>query len=299
MIDYGNISNEELEKMADKKDGGAICELGERYLYGTHGYAVNQTRAYQLFHKGEKMGISKAYVCLGEMYRNGIRFAKNERLAREYYQKANVPYPKAGEDTGNPNPARPLLDTEWKMPEVREKDLRSKLDQAEELRKQDAYDKSKQECREVIQMIEDTHAGKLQWIGNGDIEIYLIDAYWILAYTAFNEQDFQQMDQYLQTEGVLAKHPWGIYIAAVSHRIRGAENSVIEQDIQNLIIAGDNNINLTKLEKGDVYALAADMMLEGKGGIQNVSIERVKLLYGKAVQCGNSYAQGRLSELMG
>lgn len=299
MIDYGNISNEELEKMAAQKDGGAICELGERYLYGTHGYEVNQTRAYQLLHKGEKMGLSKAYVCLGEMYRNGLRFAKNERLAREYYQKANVPYPKAGAGAGNTNPARPSLDTERKAPEVLEKDLRSKLDQADEFRKQDAYDKAKQECREVIQMIEDANAGKLQWIGNEDIGIFLIDAYWILAYTAFNEQDYQQMDQYLQTEGVLAKHPWGIYIAAVSHRIRGAENPVIEQDIQNLITAGDNNINLTKPEKGDVYALAADMMLEGKGEIQNVSIERAKSLYGKAVQCGNSYAQGRLSEFMG
>ena len=32
-MDYQSISNEELEKMVANKDGEAICELGERFLY--------------------------------------------------------------------------------------------------------------------------------------------------------------------------------------------------------------------------------------------------------------------------
>ena len=53
-MNYQSISNEELEKMVANKDGEAICELGERFLYGKNGSPQNLTRAYQLFHKGEK-----------------------------------------------------------------------------------------------------------------------------------------------------------------------------------------------------------------------------------------------------
>ena len=51
-MNYQSISNEELEKMVANKDGEAICELGERFLYGKNGSPQNLTRAYQLFHKG-------------------------------------------------------------------------------------------------------------------------------------------------------------------------------------------------------------------------------------------------------
>ena len=34
-MDYQSISNEELEKMVANKDGEAICELGERFLYAS------------------------------------------------------------------------------------------------------------------------------------------------------------------------------------------------------------------------------------------------------------------------
>ena len=77
-MDYQSISNEELEKMVANKDGEAICELGERFLYGKNGSPQNLTRAYQLFHKGEKRGLARAYVGLGEMYRQGLLMVKNE-----------------------------------------------------------------------------------------------------------------------------------------------------------------------------------------------------------------------------
>ena len=57
-MDYTRLSDEELQQLINKKDGDAICELGERCMYGTQGHEINLTRAYQLFHKGEKMGLA-------------------------------------------------------------------------------------------------------------------------------------------------------------------------------------------------------------------------------------------------
>lgn len=37
MMDYSKMSNEELNHLANQKDGEAICELGNRYLNGTTG----------------------------------------------------------------------------------------------------------------------------------------------------------------------------------------------------------------------------------------------------------------------
>lgn len=92
-MNYLNMTNEELEYRVNNKDGEAICELGERYLYGKNGCSQNYAKAYQMFHKGEKMRISRAYIGLGEMYRTGTYMAKNEEIAKEYYQKAGVSYP--------------------------------------------------------------------------------------------------------------------------------------------------------------------------------------------------------------
>ena len=52
-MDYKSLSEEELERLVVQKDGEAICELGERCMYGSCGHEINLTRAYQLFHKGE------------------------------------------------------------------------------------------------------------------------------------------------------------------------------------------------------------------------------------------------------
>ncbi|MFR0865243.1 MAG: tetratricopeptide repeat protein [Eubacterium sp.] len=181
-MDYQSISNEELEKMVANKDGEAICELGERFLYGKNGSPQNLTRAYQLFHKGEKRGLARAYVGLGEMYRQGLLMVKNENLAREYYQKANVPYP-----NGTPMGAAPVYqEQEDDMPPIQEedpvyprkqpaerpqytavsevpvntntnvitdRDLAIRLDEAEKSREKGNYDYVKQICQEVFRNI--------------------------------------------------------------------------------------------------------------------------------------------------
>lgn len=75
-MDYTTISNEELEHEVQQKNGDAICELGLRYLNGTHGITANPTKGYRLLHKAEKLEIQKAYQALGDMYRYGIFFAQ-------------------------------------------------------------------------------------------------------------------------------------------------------------------------------------------------------------------------------
>ena len=47
-MDYKSITTEELERMIrqmGQKDGEALCELGERYLYGQNGTMANPTKA--------------------------------------------------------------------------------------------------------------------------------------------------------------------------------------------------------------------------------------------------------------
>ena len=67
-MDYKNATIEELESLVNQKDGEAICELGERCLYGRGGIAINPSKAYKMFHKGENIHMPRAYAGLGEMY---------------------------------------------------------------------------------------------------------------------------------------------------------------------------------------------------------------------------------------
>lgn len=95
-MDYKSITTEELERMIrqmGQKDGEALCELGERYLYGQNGTMANPTKAGRLFEKAEKLGEKRAYAGLAEMYHKGIFFIKNEDIAREYYAKAGMSFP--------------------------------------------------------------------------------------------------------------------------------------------------------------------------------------------------------------
>ena len=87
-MDYINATDSELEQLVQQKDINAICELGERYLYGKNGHEKQYSLAYKMFHKGEKQGDKRAYKGLGDIYHNGWYMIKNEELAKEYYQKA-------------------------------------------------------------------------------------------------------------------------------------------------------------------------------------------------------------------
>lgn len=289
-MDYTRLSDEELQQLINKKDGDAICELGERCMYGTQGHEINLTRAYQLFHKGEKMGLARAYIALGEMYRKGIQFMKNEDIAREYYRKAGASYP--GSQVSNDlyeNVQRDNYSRSTKQAEIDSISLRKKLDQAEGERQGENYYQAKNYCNEVIRMIENARSGIVSYVGKEDLDDILIDAYWLMAYIAFNEQKYQEMERYLSQSGVQALHPWGVYLLCIGHRVVQASSVILEQDLQ-LLITVCNNQNLSQSERGDVFSMIADLMQEGYGKNYGVSRKMIKSYYKQAMECGNAYA---------
>lgn len=106
-MDYINATDSELEQLVQQKDINAICELGERYLYGKNGHEKQYSLAYKMFHKGEKQGDKRAYKGLGDIYHNGWYMIKNEELAKEYYQKAGISVvPKDNPPQPQPQPNR-------------------------------------------------------------------------------------------------------------------------------------------------------------------------------------------------
>lgn len=290
-MDYTKASNEELEILVNNKDGKAICELGNRCMYGKNGHKVDLTRAYQLFHKGEKMQLKDAYIGLGEMYRCGLRFAKNEKLAREYYRKAGMAFPNEGvvsfsneEETVFPNEG------------VTDNELKGKLYNAERARLNEEYESAKMQCNNLIRLIQDIKSKAINYIGNKDIDYYNIEANWILAYTAFNEQKYMEMENYLAVDGVMGLHPWGAYLTTVGHKIMNAPKILFKQDLQ-LLLTIINNQNLTNEEKGDTNAMIADLISEGYGETIKIMPNMAKKYYENAIRLGCQYAREQINKI--
>ena len=301
-MDYQNASNQELENLVAQKDGDAICELGERFLYGKNGSPKNLTRAYQLFHKGEKRGLPRAYVGLGEMYRQGLLMAKNDQLARQYYQKANVPYPDNVIEQPMPVEERkppefekksvetPRVDQNLQVNVITDRDFAVRLDQAEKMREQENYYNTEQICREVLRDIANVKNGLISYQGNVDVNDFEIQANWIMAYTSYNQQHYQDMENFLSQENVISLYPWGQYLLTVSHKIMNQPDIVIEQDLQGLIMVCQNR-NATQVECGDINVMIADLIMEGYGKANGMDREMAKKYYMQAINCGNEYAK--------
>ena len=288
-MDYSNASNEQLEQLVNNKDGDAICELGERCLYGTKGHTQNFTRAYQLFHKGEKMGLSSAYRNLGDMYANGLYFAKNVNLANEYYSKAGVsvkPEIKTDIDFSYKEEKTPLSPTPSLVFPL--STLKQEIEMADAERAQGNHKGANFRCNDILKKLQDIELGIIQSDGTEDIDKLKIDTYWVMAFSAYNEKHYQEMENYLAQEGVQALHPWGAYIAAASHQSCQAPDIVMEQDLNNLIMIS-NNQNMTGQERGDICVMIGDLILSGYGG--NTCTQKTAYSYIKqAVDCGNEYA---------
>lgn len=296
-MDYKGASNEELERLVNSKDGEAICELGERCLHGTGGHEINLTRAYQLFHKGEKMGISRACAGLGEMYQKGLFFAPNERLAREYYQKAGIPYHLDSPTYQSAQISSGQTTTSGSVENVmKDTDIKSMLEAAETARGGKDYSRAKNMCNEVLNTIDQIRYGKLRYSGDRDVDEFSIAANWILAYTAFNEQDYSKMEEHLAVDGVYALHPWGVYLAAVAHRITNSPAIVIEQDVQMLINVKGNQ-NLSQEERGDICDMLGELVAEGYGVKFGIRAGAAKAYYEEAMNCGNVHAGQRYYEI--
>lgn len=301
-MDYQNKSNEELEKLVGQKDGDAICELAERFLHGTRGQSTNVTRAYKLFHKGEKMGLARAYAGIGEMYRTGAFVARNDDLAREYYQKAGIPYPGSAPVPPEPAPSpcppepTPIIHNvsgnggTGASNYISDLTFSDKLNQAEQLRSKEEYMAAKQICGEICQLIQDCSSGYLTYSGSRELDEWLIDAYWIMAYISFNEKNYMDLDRYLAQEGVVALHPWGCYLQTVGHQMMQSSTVVLTSDLQNLLTVKDNP-NMTQKERGDVHVMIGELISEGAGASIGLDPSQAAGYYQISASCGNEYAK--------
>lgn len=307
-MDYSNATNEELERLVNQKDGEAICELGERCMYGTKGHERNLTRAYQLFHKGEKMSKTRAYLGLATMYEQGIYFAKNQKIANEYYQKAGGRPISSSNPTYRPDSISqgtdtPLTRTEYKavyeeepiLQGIDTSQIKAKIELAENARVQENFSLTRKECNEAIKMLDDIESGIVSSRGTDDLDVLRIDAYWVLAFTAFNEQKNSDMEKYLAKDGVQALHPWGTYLVAVVHKNMQSPDIVLQQDLQALIMVSQNP-NLSMEEKSDTCLMIGDLILSGIGEKFGCTIDTAYKYFNEAANCGNQYAKEQLSK---
>lgn len=278
-MDYTNVTNEELENMVKSRDMEAVCELGERLLYGKNGQTIDYCKAYRLFTKGEAKGVKKAYKGLADMYQNGWYVVRNEELAREYYQKAGEQV-----STGSGTSSQRRQQT----------DLQGQLDTAEQMRAAGDYTGAKQACMQVLQMIQAIQNGSMQYSGNDDLEMVEANANWTLAYIAFNMQQFGEMDNYIMQKNVLGLHPWSVYLQYVAHTQTQASPLVMEQDLTTLNNVRDNPY-LTQSQKGDIYTAIGEMLMQGYGKTQGFTPQQANDFFKVAAEeFGNSYAQDQL-----
>lgn len=162
-MDYKSITTEELERMIrqmGQKDGEALCELGERYLYGQNGTMANPTKAGRLFEKAEKLGEKRAYAGLAEMYHKGIFFIKNEDIAREYYAKAGMSFPQ--NEPPQPETSEP---SQYVSPghqsagsQITEMEILDLIRDAQNCREKEDYETAKRICGSLLQQLNDIRA---------------------------------------------------------------------------------------------------------------------------------------------
>lgn len=301
-MDYTTISNEELEHEVQQKNGDAICELGLRYLNGTHGITANPTKGFRLLHKAEKLEIQKAYQALGDMYRYGIFFAQKKELAEKYYQLAGVdwnsptllpdPEPPVGIGTGNGgtgNDGTGNGGTGGISSVVLEQTFQDALQQAGSLREQKDYVTARQKCQEVLRLADSVCQGTSSYCGAQKAEWWLGEANFLLGYICFNEQNYSEMEQYLGKKDVLEQHPWARYLITVAHQMIQAPKDTLQTDLQNLLQI--NREQLSIADKGDICVMIAELITAGYGSMLGIEADKAALYYKEAMDCGNEYAQ--------
>ncbi len=165
--------------------------------------------------------------------------------------------------------------------------IRTMINQAESERNASHYDKAKQLANQAI-----VNLGSMN---TPDEQELLAEAYWVLGYTAFNEQDHGTMLAMMERPGVLEYHPWGSYLIGQVHRMKGAGNDVLLNDMQRMLNSL-NNKRLTKDQLGDIFSLLGDFAL---AGITNTPNEKIEQAYGffrtAAEDYGNNFAADQLT----
>lgn len=276
-MDYKSAATEELEQIVrqpnGQKNGEVLCELGERYLYGTNSTKVNHMRAFQFFSKGEKLGEKRAYAALAEMYYNGILFPKNEDVAKEYYMKAGIQPPAQSDNI--------------------EQRIESCLNDAETYRQNEQYTDAKNICGSLLSQIDDIRTGKVNYQGSKSADELEAEVKWLLAYISYNEQRYDDMEQLLLQPYVLQRHPWGIYLMTIGHRILQKDSSQIARDLQ-MLIQNSKSANMSMQEKGDTNLMIAELLSEGFANMVGMNPQDARAYYQEAANCGNAYAREQL-----
>lgn len=303
-MDYINATDSELEQLVQQKDINAICELGERYLYGKNGHEKQYSLAYKMFHKGEKQGDKRAYKGLGDIYHNGWYMIKNEELAKEYYQKAgisvvpkdNLPQPQPQlqpQPQPQPQPSNGGGTSNRTSAVNTDTQLQGLLNTAKQQHNASDYTGASQSCMQILQEVQRLRNSSMSYQGNDPIDKYEIDAYWLLAFIGYNTQNHQQFQDYIVRDGVLALHPWGAYLQYVMHMMDNAAGSVLQSDFNTLLFIS-NNQNLTMSERGDVFAAIADLISKGHGKKEGYKPNQAVDFLQEAANCGNEFAKEQL-----
>ncbi|MCR5625213.1 MAG: hypothetical protein K6G11_08245 [Lachnospiraceae bacterium] len=289
-MEYSNLSNEELENLVLEGDEDAIIELAGRYTYGTEGTEINYTRAYQLLHKGEKRGLKNAYIGIGELYRNGWFFAKNEELASKYYMKAGVDYPK---DNNQSNTSSDSTSSDYMNNENYNSNNDSMAFDIEYLRNLIASamnnmgnsdnSLSKKNIYKVFDYLSKFDNG-IDVKYEDEIDDIVLDANWILACIANEENDYEELCNRLQFEGVIGKYPFGMYLLAEYHDSCNLDSR--DEDINNLMMISEND-NLSDYQKGMVFNKIGLLILSQNRDNQEIA----KPFFQRAIMYGDESAK--------
>lgn len=295
MVNYENMNIKELEDLLVKKDGEAICELAYRCREGVKGAEKNLTRAFQLYHKGEKMNLPEAFYGLHLMYENGLGVGQNHFLAEKYNEK--LPSGFRTRYLGNiPKPEPVPAPTPTPQPHVDKSSIQRMLTEGEQFRQNDKYQEAKHQAQRALNEIANAKSGSgVQVTGDGDIDVMEIDAYWLLCFTAFNEKRYTDMEKYFEKPGVMALHPWGTYLCSIAHQINNAPQSILGNDLQRMLKV-KNNLNMTNEQRGDILGQIGDFFLFGLHGSEYADLDCAWSYYKEAGNCGNEYARGQAAK---
>lgn len=288
-MDYANATNDQLEGGLRQKDYEAIRELAYRCQMGIKGQEKNLTRAANLYHKGEKKGLSWAYQALGDMYAKGEYFAQNMQIANEYYAKAGMQVNSGGgTSSGWETKPESTQQTTGATQMSGKQQIRSLMDQGEGYLKRDDAGMAKNMANQALNLIREVRE---RTMATEDMELDTMEGhiYWILAYAAFKEKKYDDMDSYLKHPGVCALHPWGTYLSGVCHLKNDAPDSVLKKDLKRLLQV-QKNPNMTEQERGDVLGIIGDLYLCGLRSKDGDTMQLAYTYYRKAENCGNAYA---------
>lgn len=300
MTDYSEKTAEELEALVYGKDMDATCELAQRCLHGTRGIIKNPTRAYLLYHKGEKRQHPGAYLGLAYMYENGIYFAKSQFLANEYYKKAGVASSSNNNVDSEVDIVREQITQNLVQSMTREEasavfinQLRQTIQQAEVLRQQSRYLDAKNVLQTIRNDILSCHNEEISQSVKDEIDRLEIDCNWLSGFVNFNEQNFTEALQYFAMNGVAALYPWSVYLSSIIHQMQKVSSNVLVEDLKCLKEI-QNNQNLSPQEKGDVLGMIAEIHMTGISDLEGDSRNCAYHYYSEAVKYGNQYAEEML-----